>query len=345
MRYRAIEYVLPSRVVTNKEVVEQVLNDSRRHLSATERDIVSQLLDRTFERVGTSVRYRRAEGEQASELGAEAARRALRSAGMEPTEIDLLIYVGVGRGFIEPATANVFQDILGLSNATGFDVLDACASWLRAIHIARAFIDTRRYRNALILNAEFNADFEHYELRSLADLEYRFPAFTIGEAAAATIVDRSDLDDGYRTDFRTFGDQRDKCLIPLPNYKGFLAKDEFRFEPYQFISYGRDLMRFGLTKLIEQYRQTPGLSDYDPDVVFFHAASDGMSRAGMRELGLDLDKGYYTHRRFANTVSTTVPMAMVEARRENRLVPGSKVLTFVASAGVSTAISRFRFFD
>ena len=76
---------------------------------------------------------------------------------MEPTEIDLLIYVGVGRGFIEPATANVFQDLIGLRSATCFDILDACASWLRAVHVARAFIASGAYRHIMILNAESGA--------------------------------------------------------------------------------------------------------------------------------------------------------------------------------------------
>jgi len=49
------------------------------------------------------------------------------------------MYVGIGRGVLEPASANIYQDMLGLANATAFDVLDACASWLRAVHIARVF--------------------------------------------------------------------------------------------------------------------------------------------------------------------------------------------------------------
>ena len=138
-------------------------------------------------------------------------------------EVDLLIYVGVGRGFIEPATAYVFQDLLGLRNATCFDVLDACASWLRAVHVARAFIEAGSYRNVLVLNAEFNANLESYEVRSTNEFDSRFPAFTIGEAATATILSPSERDDEAVAEFRSFGDQRDKCIIPLENYRDYLA--------------------------------------------------------------------------------------------------------------------------
>ncbi len=343
VKYRAIEYVLPSRAVDNDEVIQNVLRASEKYLSSSDRKYLLRSLRLTFQNVGTQLRYRRAEGERASDLAAQAGRQALASAAMEADEIDLLIYVGVGRGFLEPATANVFQDLLGLVNATSFDVLDACASWLRAVHIAQSFLATKSYRKIMILNAEFNADFEHYELRALKEFEYRFPAFTIGEGASATIVTESEENDLYRAEFRTFGDQREKCIIPLENYRDYLAMDDMDLPSNQFISYGRELMDFGLAKLLEHYQDRPDFQAFDPDIVFFHAASDGMSRAGMRESGLDIDKGYYAHSRFGNTVSASIPMAMSEARREGRLSEGMKVLVSIASAGVSTGLCRFRF--
>ncbi len=175
MRYRAIESVLPSQVVDNEEVLRRVHDDSKSHLSKAELRRVLRLLGFAFRSMDTRVRYRRGPEETPSELGCEAGRRALRSAGLEPDEIDLLIYVGVGRGFLEPATATVFQDLLRLRNATAFDVLDACASWLRAVHIARSFLATDSYRNVMILSAEFNADFEDYALRSVEEFDSASP--------------------------------------------------------------------------------------------------------------------------------------------------------------------------
>jgi 3-oxoacyl-[acyl-carrier-protein] synthase III len=295
--------------------------------------------------MGTEVRYTRAEGERAHELCTQAGRRALHSAGLEPDEIDLLIYVGVGRGFLEPATANVFQDELGLTNATCFDVLDACASWLRAIHIARSFLQTGTYRNILIVNAEFNWNFECNELRSLEEFDYRFPSFTIGEAATATIVMASQRDDHSVTEFQSFGDQRAKCIIPLANWREYLGAPGDELEPMRFVSYGRDIMQFGLAKLIEQYRRDPRFSDGAPDIVFFHAASDGMARDGLRQCGLDESLGFYTHHRFANTVSAAIPLAMAAARKEGRLRDGDDVIVAIASAGISTGLTRFTFLE
>lgn len=336
--------MLPSRVVNNDEILERVRAGSEAHLSPRELNRVLRGLRFAFRSMGTDIRYGRAEGERAYELCAEAGRKALRAAEMDPEQIDLLIYVGVGRGFLEPATANVFQDLLKLRAATCFDIMDACASWLRAIHVARAFLLSGTHSNVMILNAEFNANYENYTLHSAAEFDHLFPAFTIGEAATATIVSQSEEDDAYVTRFRSFGDKRDRCLIPLPNYAEYLGGDDQELEPYRFISHGQDIMEFGLDKLIEQYQKESEFHEFDPDIVFFHAASDGMARQGMRRCSLDEDIGYYTHGRFANTVSATIPLAMAAATEDGSLRNGAKVLLAVASAGITTVLSRFRYY-
>jgi 3-oxoacyl-[acyl-carrier-protein] synthase III len=195
----------------------------------------------------------------------------------------------------------------------------------------------------MILNAEFNASYEDYEFRSLDEFDSRFPTYTIGEAATATIVGRSEADDAYVTVFRSFGDQRDRCIIPLANYADYLGGAGDDLEPFRFVSYGRDIMEFGLAKIVEQYAEDPAFHGFEPDIVFFHAASDSMARDGMVRCGIDPDKGYFTHGRFANTVSASIPLAMSAAVEEGRLADGMNVILALASAGISTAISRFRF--
>jgi 3-oxoacyl-[acyl-carrier-protein] synthase III len=343
LQYRAIEYVLPSRKLTNDDMIRMVSDNSREFLTPRELAVIERKTRWLFRSMGTDVRYWCAEGEVASDLCVKAGERALDAAGMAADDIDLLIYVGVGRGFMEPATANVFQDKLGLRRATCFDVLDACASWLRAIHIAQSFLATGAYRHIMILNGEFNRTLGNFGLRSTQEFDFRFPTYTVGEAATATIVTASDTEDGYRADFRTYGDQRDLCLIPLPNWEEYLAKDGHSLQPYEFYSWGRRLMEFGLEKLVEQATELTSFHTPTPDLVFFHAASDGMSREGMRRMGIDADLGFYTHHRFGNTVSATLPMAMAVARADGRLQEGSEALVAFASAGVSTALLRFRY--
>jgi len=345
LRYRAIEFVVPGRRLTNDDIVRLVAEQSSRFLSDREIAVAQRKMRWLFNAMGTEVRYCCADGEKASTLCVEAGRRALEAAAMSPDDIDLLLYVGVGRGFLEPATANVFQDLLALRNATCFDVMDACASWLRAVHIAQSFLATGAHREIMILNGEFNGSLGQFALRSPDEFDYRFPTYTIGEAATATIVSASPEPDDYRAEWRTWGDKRDLCLIPLPNWEDFLAAEHESLAPYSFYSWGRSLMEFGLDKLVEQATELPGFHEPRPDLVFFHAASDGMSKEGMRRMGIDVARGVYTHERFGNTVSASLPMAMVAAREEGRLQDGTDMFVAFASAGVSTALVRFTYWS
>jgi 3-oxoacyl-[acyl-carrier-protein] synthase III len=346
MRFLAIEHELPSRQVTNAEVLERVRAESAQHLSAPELDALQTLTESCFASTGTTVRYFRAENETAVDLTLKAGHRAIANSGLEPTDIDLVMYVGIGRGVLEPASANIYQDLLGLRHATAFDVLDACASWLRAVHIARAFLDAGTYRNIMIVNAEFVAREGHrYELKSVGEFAHWHPSVTIGEAAAVTIItasDEADEPDNFDIEFRTWGEARDLCFIPMPNVDGYFGKEidpKLGIEPLQFVSFGMRLMEFGASKLIEHYRSSPQFKEFDAELVFGHAASDGMSRYVARELGMDEGKIQLFHHRFANTVSSSLPLALSTATDEGTLVPGARLLLMVASAGVTTSLA------
>ncbi|KOU42743.1 3-oxoacyl-[acyl-carrier-protein] synthase III C-terminal domain-containing protein [Streptomyces sp. WM6378] len=350
MKFLAIEHSFPTRVVTNEEVQARVREASAPHLSTSELATVESLVEACFASSGTTVRRHRAPGETPSGLAVDAGRRALASAGLDPWDVDLLLYAGIGRGVIEPASATTFQDLLGLRRASAFDVLEACASWVRALQVADAFLRTGRYRTIMIVNAEFGAaDVYRYELRSLAEFAHWHPTVTLGEAATATIVTAQppgEDDDGFDADFRTHGEARDLCFVPLPGFDAYFAKKPAAAgepRPLQFVSFGLSLMEFGTRKLIEHYRQEPRFEEFKADLVFGHSASDGASRHVVTECGIDAAKYRFHHARHANTVAAAVPVSMSEALRDGELAEGDRVLLLVASAGITTALASFVF--
>ncbi|OEU84845.1 MAG: hypothetical protein BA865_05520 [Desulfobacterales bacterium S5133MH4] len=345
MRFCAIEYAMPSRLVTNAEIIQEIISKSTHYLTQKALDVLACKFDELFKKAVTSVRYHRAKDEKAIQFGIEAGRKALESANMSPEDIDLLIYVGVGRGYIEPATANVFQKILKLNKATCFDILDACASWLRAIHVAHSFIKTGMYKNVMIMNCEFNfREYANFEFKSVKDIEFNFPTFTIGEAATATIVTDSDEEDEYYATFKTWGNQHKLCKIPLPHFNEY-SDGELRkeIEPLRFFSYGEKIFRFVFSKLCKHYRGDAVLKNFKHEIVFSHSASDAMSDKVIKSCKLGAETGYNTQKRFGNTVSASVPLAMGCALKEGKLKHNTNVLIGFGSAGVSTAWCKFKF--
>ncbi|MCI0346412.1 MAG: 3-oxoacyl-ACP reductase, partial [Chloroflexi bacterium] len=137
MRIAAVAHALPSRRTTNADIVALVRQHSRAGLGTAGAEAIGDRVAGFLAAAGTDVRYRLADDEKAIDVVLRASRQALETADVAPDAVDLVLYTGVARGWLEPAMATAVQAALGLSRATSFDILDACAGWLRALHVAR----------------------------------------------------------------------------------------------------------------------------------------------------------------------------------------------------------------
>ena len=344
MRFAAVTHALPSRRVTNDELVQRLADRNRDTLSPTDVTAVCEYLDQQLRRAGARERCHREAGESALEFGRVAGRQALDEAGLSPASIDLLIYAGVGRGFVEPATANVFQHELGLARATCFDILDACASWLRAVDVARSLMGTGPYRTAMVLNCEFNfAEYEPAHVRSREEMEELWAGYTVGEAATATIL-TSDADPSYCASFANLGQHVSLCQIPLPHaaqfQNGGARADRL---PLRFYAEPNPLAASATRQLERQYWSDDRFCGVDHDIVFGHSASVPVSRSVREKLKLDGALHYELFPHYGNTVSAALPLAMSLAHREGRLRRGHRVLLIMGGAGITTALGTFVF--
>lgn len=342
--FAGMGHALPSVVVRNQDVLDGVRAHSGPYLQQADLKLVVRKTASAFRLAGTDVRYHRAPGERASDLCMAAGRKALDDAALDPRDIDLLIYVGVGRGFLEPATANTFQDLLGLDRATCFDVLDACASWLRAVDIARTMILSGSYRTAMILNGEFTGRESHrYALRSPDEFDHWFPGVTVGEAATATIL-TGGVGDDFAATFRNYGSKRGLCMVPMPNVDDYLGQAPIRGDAlvsFQFMSFGAELFELGTELLIKHFNEANSFHNVQWDHIFGHAASNHMCSYIGKSCGLDVNRFHFTHQHYGNVVSASVPLAMSTARSVGRLKEGDRTLVLIASAGMTTAVAQF----
>ena len=345
MKIRSIAHAVPSRLVTNEELIDRIVSSSRRNLSRHALVVLRKSLIAMFGKLGARTRYHRAQGERALDFGVEAAQTALQQAGLRPEQIDLLLYVGVGRGFLEPATGNVFQDALKLSHATCFDILDACASWLWGLDVACHMLRGGDYQNAMILNCEFNVqEYGTPVLESLESLYHLGAGFTIGEAATATIVSRSSDENGYHASFRNFGARSQLCQIPLPNSHQFSSNESNgERRPLQFYANAVALNGRVIHELEQHYWNENLICGQDHQIIFGHSVGLPTTRRVLKKLRLDPEKFYEVFPQYGNTVSASLPLAMSLALEEDRLRRGQRTLLIVGSAGVTTALCSLTF--
>ena len=337
-------HVVPARQVTNDFVLETIRAQNSGQLDPQALAALERQIERHLESAGTQVRYIadrdekpidfvRSHAQSATNRGRPARRGRLPDLRRRRTRL------------AEPATANVVQHELKLVNATCFDLLDACASWLRALHVAHSYIRAGVYRCGLIVKCECGfREFVDLDFANQRDLEHRWAALTIGEAATATVVSADQPDDDFYFTFKNFGEYFNLCMIPLDNVADFLPfPDDGRYAPMKFFGLSRKLIATTIKKIVEVYEADPKLADGQYNICFGHAASQRASEAIGSRLGLPPETYFPTHPRFGNTVAASIPLGMSLALAEGRLRRGDKTLVVVGSAGVAVAMASFRF--
>ena len=345
MRILNISYALPSKAVSNENLIGEILEKNRDNLSPQELENIEAKMRKFFKSSGTVTRYHRGIGERAVDFAVKAGKAALKKAGVKPEDVDLLIYAGVARGWMEPATANLFQSELGLKSATCFDVLDACASWIRSLAIAKSFLAQKAYKLVMILNCEFSfREYANFDFKSSDELENAFSAFTIGECATATLLTAEGSDDDSQFSFKTWGDKHGLCKITLPNADDFSPQNVSEgLKPMSFFTMPGELLSFTVRKLVHHFRETQGIASKVHEIVIGHAVSVASTSRVVKLLKLDPRSVFETHSRFGNTVAASLPLALAVAEAEGRLVRGMRVLLLMGSAGVSTAVGSFTY--
>ncbi len=347
MRIESIGIRTPSRRVTNDDIL-QILEENSGGVPKILLKTYMRMVSGLFKVAGSEVRYIRdfARNEKAVDFIKGAIADSLDQWGQSKSDIDLMIYCGVGKGFLEPASAYFYANAMGMSCAC-FDICDACMSWIRALEISYEFFKSGRYRNIMIVNGEFNVHHglpDNFKVKDLKQIEYTFPTYTIGESATATIVAASDKE--WKFTFKTLPELSDLCTIPLDGYESFVDNPNHRLNKNglsNFVSYGGKMFDSAREHLAPLVRDTVGDMN-GPDIYFPHAASDTAYLSAGKDIGIPSEKMYAkVFPAFGNVVSASIPMGMDMAIKEGRLRRGDKVVFCPASAGMVYSVVQFEY--
>lgn len=345
MKIQSIGVAIPSLVRSNDDIIEYI-RDANEDAPKGLVDKYVRQLRALLTKAGSHTRHWRDRdaGETTYILLHHAIRSALDEGAVSTSDIDLLIYCGVGRGFIEPGNAYFCAKMMGMS-CQCFDISDACMSYVRALDIAQSYLSSGRYRNVLIVNAEC-AVYEYgypqtFKIDSLRQLNYTFPAYTIGEGVTATLLtaDGEDWEFAYESD----PSLAHLCTIPAQGFREFFADpaDTGHHDVGRFTSYGAELFQIGVQRMAALCRkQIRDLSE--PDIWFPHAAAATPCFMVADLLGLSREAVYVdSFTTYGNLASASIPTAMWSAMTESKLHRGMKVVLAPASAGMSFAAVTF----
>ena len=270
------------------------------------------------------------EGMNFADGAAQAGAKALAQAGIDPTQIGLMINSSVSRAYLEPSTAVGIHHKLGLPpSAMNFDLANACLGFVNGIHIAATMIDAGHIDYALIVNGEDAQKVQENTIRRLceptattADFFSEFATLTLGSGAAAMVLGRSDLhSEGHRVIggvSRAGTEHHELCVGDMD----------------QMHTDARGLMDAGLD-LAEAAWKTGDFDWSDCDRFIIHQVSRVHTSALCERLGIDQKKVPLSFPFFGNIGPASVPFTL--AHEVDNLMPGERVLCMGIGSGLNTA--------
>jgi 3-oxoacyl-[acyl-carrier-protein] synthase-3 len=263
----------------------------------------------------TGIRERRI-GDSTAELAVEAGRNALERAGLEPSDIDMVVLATTTPDQAMPATSTQVQAELGIPGGA-FDLNAACSGFVYSLVTAAGLlaIGTRR---VLLIGAE--------TMSRIVDWGDRNTAVLFGDAGAAVVLEATD-GPGQLTGWDLGSDG---------NARPLLYADRGDFIQMEGRELFRRAVRVGVESCLRSLDQA-GLTPADVDLFVPHQANIRMIDAGRERLGIPADRTAITLDRTGNTSAASIPFALAEALDAGRLDDGGNALLVGFGAGLTWA--------
>jgi 3-oxoacyl-[acyl-carrier-protein] synthase-3 len=277
------------------------------------------------QRTGIKERRLVGPGEGTAFLATNAARRALHAAGLEPSEIDLILCATITPDLGFPSTGCFVAAALGLNSTPAFDLAAACSGFLYGLETATAFIKSGRYRNILVIGCE--------TLSRITDWTDRSSCVLFGDGAGAAVLRRSsDPQKGViYSSIHADGHGWELLHQPRNAFMKLKGREVYKFAVHRF------------EELIEDAMRKCELTPQTVSLIIPHQSNLRIIESAMEKLNLPREKVFVNIDRFGNTSAASIPIALDEATRAGRIHPGDAVIFVAFGAGLtwSNAVVRF----
>ena len=285
------------------------------------------------ERTGIKARHIAGEGETTKTLAVEASRRALKDAGIDASEVDLIILATSTPDHTFPATATEVQADLGITQGAAFDVQAVCSGFIFALATADAMLKTGQAKCALVIGSE--------TFSRILDWKDRNTCVLFGDGAGAFVLKAATDAKGrgiLATKLRSDGRYRDKLYVdggPSTTQSVGLLRME-----------GREVFKHAVSnmaEIVEQVAKMAGVTPTDIDWFVPHQANRRILDATARKLGVATDRFVVTVDKHGNTSAASIPLAFDVALKEGKIKRGDLLLMEAMGGGFTwgAAVARF----
>ena len=298
--------------------------------------------DWIIQRTGIKSRYHLGEGESTSDMAIRAAEKCLLSAGVDASEVDLIIVATVTPDYKTPSTACQVQAHLGCE-ASALDINAACSGFIYAMITASQFVRSGCSRNALVIGAEAITTFLNPEDRKT------FPLFGDGAGAVLITADTESEESSasgilsYR--LASEGKLGDALCVPGGGAKKPISQDVVDKGEQFLVMDGRAVFKWAVRLIpgvVNELLANADMTLDDIDLFIPHQANLRIIDAAVEDLGIDRSKVFVNLDRYGNTSEASIPISIAEAVEQGRIQPGSNVMMVGFGAGLTWGACLFR---
>lgn len=297
---------LPEKILTNADF-EKIVETSDEWIS---------------QRTGIKERHIAAEDETTSDMALIAAERALKSAKIEPNEIDCILVATVTPDMSFPSTACILQDRLQTQTCMAMDLTAACSGFIYGLHLANSLIATEQAKKILLIGAE--------KLSSITDYTDRNTCILFGDAAGAVIITPSESSQGILGTY--VGSDGSKGEL-LKRHAGFTRQPLQKMDPYDFHNLyiymdGKAIFKSAIhcmTSSLSFALEKAGKKLEDLNMVIPHQANTRIIDMVREHAKLSSEQIYINVDRTGNASAGTIPVALDEVIKANKLKKGDLV--------------------
>jgi 3-oxoacyl-[acyl-carrier-protein] synthase-3 len=282
-------------------------------------------------RTGIKQRRKAAPGEYTSMFAVKAARYAIERAGLQPSDIDLILCATVSPDQILPSTGCIIQAELGANNAAAMDLVAACSGFLYGLTVADTMIRTGQSKYALVIGAEVLTQYVDYTDRQTCVL--------FGDGAGAAVLGQVDNDHGIlAARIRSDGRYQEQLFSPGGGTRKPATAETLAAGDHFFKMKGNELFKVAVRSMAEVSRevlQEAGLSADDVKIFIPHQANQRITDAVASKLNVEDDRVYSNIAMHGNTSSASIPIGLDECVEAGKIQKDDIVLLASFGGGVT----------
>jgi 3-oxoacyl-[acyl-carrier-protein] synthase-3 len=282
-------------------------------------------------RTGIKERRIASDGEATSDMAVKAAKGALKNAGLEPGDIDLIIVATITPDMFFPSTACLVQDKLGARNVPAFDIAVACSGYVYGLTIATQFIKNGLYKHALVIAAE--------KLSAVTDWEDRSTCVLFGDGAGAAVLGPVEEGGILGASLGSDGSKGDLLQLPAGGSRMPASIKTVENKLHTIKMEGNVLFKHAVKIMADAalaVAEPLGLKGDDIDIIIPHQANIRILNALAKRMGVDPhEKVYLNIHKYGNMSAASSAVALTEAVEEGRIKKGDTILMDAFGGGLT----------